>query len=54
VVKNADALAPTASTPGDTSAVDPEKLADIMLYLEYTVTVADIMLYLEYTVTGRA
>ncbi len=38
MVKNAGALAPAAATPGDTSAVDPEKLADIMLYLEYKVS----------------
>jgi hypothetical protein len=38
VVKNAGALAPAASTSGDTSAVDSEKLADVMLHLEYTVS----------------
>ncbi|MGH7731013.1 MAG: hypothetical protein ACRENJ_07155, partial [Candidatus Eiseniibacteriota bacterium] len=30
-------LAPAAPTPGDTSAIDADKLLDVLLYMEYTV-----------------
>jgi hypothetical protein len=36
VVSDPGGLAPTAPAPGDVSSVDPTKLHDVLLYLEYT------------------
>jgi len=38
VVKNAGELTPSSRIAGDVSAMDSEKLIDVMLYLEYKVT----------------
>jgi hypothetical protein len=34
-IDQAGNLAPASPQPGDTSAIDPDKLPDIVLYLEY-------------------
>ncbi len=38
-IANAGGLGPNPRAPGDVSAVDPEQLRDILLYIEYTLTV---------------
>lgn len=35
-IKNTGPLAPELAQPGDTSALDPTKLLDMILYFEYT------------------